>query len=294
MTNFQKHKLNNLRRARFIETVLFGAFAYLYTSVLQGERLLAILRNYANNAKNIEQILNIEPWHIGLVAMTCTMLITAIFLKYLPPPHSEKRPLWKTLSGIFIVIFFFCLLTSPNEENTIEQKMERQILQGKYEDALKTGATRENPSIKILEARITALEQLSILNEDFFLYPIGNHIPIPFPGTSNSESSARKHLEYLLSRNLPKLGEACKTYPRDSLQRAEKEALVLYAHTWIHPSFVYTDTAIETNYKDFQNFRHKIRKTYQGKKNHLVMEANVLKETYGQTYWYYFYYGQHR
>ena len=56
---------------------------------------------------------------------------------------------------------------------------------------------------------------------------------------------SRARFAFLLSRDLHHLGEACKYLPADSLQQAEKEALVLYTHTWLHAECSFSDAAIE-------------------------------------------------
>lgn len=293
MTSAYSHKKDNLRRVQLLKIVLFGAFAYFYVSTLQGERIAAYLRQYATTAENVNRILEISPWHLGLVAMAMAVFLAALWVKYVPDRQC-KWPLWQKMLAIFVVIVALCSLTSPKEEKTIEQRMERLNLRGEYAAALKAGATRENPSAAILEQRIIALEHLGTLNEDFFLYPIGDTAPYLSACAKDTlqASPEKKAFHCLLSRDLAQLAKICKALPPDSLRRAEAEALVLYAHTWLHPEYVYSDAAVEANYSDFQKMRKELRKRYNSKQTFSMPELNLMREAYGQTYWYYYYYGQ--
>ena len=292
MANCFKCKPNDLRRARFIVAVLFGAFAYFYTVTLQGESVLACLRQFATSAEGAERLLLVEPWHVGGVAMASAMLASAVLLKCMPL-HVANVDWRKVLWGTFAAMFLFCLLTSPAEERTIELRMQRLNQKGEYADALKTGATRENPSTVILHERMVALEHLGTLGEDFFAFPLGKEIPA-VTSRFASVSSSRVRLGLLLARDLQHLGKICKHLPADSLQQAEKEALVLYAHTWLHADCCFSDAAIEANYLDFQHMRKEIRREHHISGHHSIIETNLMREAYGRTYWYYYYYGQRR
>lgn len=293
MTSAYSHKKDNLRGVQLLKIVLFGAFAYFYVSTLQGERIAAYLRQFATTAEDMGRILEIMPWHLGLVAMAMAVFLAALWVKYVPTRYC-KWPLWQKMLVPFALILFFCSLTSPKEEQTIEQRMERLNLRGEYAAALKAGATREAPSAAILEQRITALEHLGTLNEDFFQYPIGDIAPYlsAYVKDTLRASPEKKAFHCLLSRDLAQLAKICKTLPSDSLKRAEAEALVLYAHTWLHPEYVYSDAAMEANYSDFQKMRKELRKRYNSKQTFSMPELNLMREAYGQTYWYYYYYGQ--
>ena len=141
--------------------------------------------------------------------------------------------------------------------------------------------------------RMVALEHLGTLGEDFFAFPLGKEIPT-VTSRFASVSSSRVRLGLLLARDLQHLGKICKHLPADSLQQAEKEALVLYAHTWLHADCCFSDAAIEANYLDFQHMRKEIRREHHISGHHSIIETNLMREAYGRTYWYYYYYGQRR
>ncbi len=293
MTLSTTFSMQILRRARFIGIVLFGAFVYFYASRLQAERLLFWLRSQAQSDSQLQQILQLQPFHIGLAAMTIAMGIAVIAVRGL---HFRQRPpLLQTLMMLFAAIFLLCTFTSPDEQTTIVQRMERLNLTGHYDEALLTGRTCEQPSAAIVQERIIALEHLGILGESFFTSPLGHSLPAPgfFISAGNHPTPhARLRLHSMLERNLPALAEQCKNIPTDSLQRAEQEALTLYNHKSANPILVYHNAAIETNYNDFTSLQKKIRTQTNAKKGKPSWaEANQMREAYGETYWYYYYYG---
>ena len=62
-----------------------------------------------------------------------------------------------------------------------------------------------------------------------------------------------------------------------------KEALVLYTHRRSNPSIVYHDNVMDTDFEDFQQMDHKYANETE--------KQNALRDTYGNTYWYYYEYG---
>lgn len=287
----KKHSNLFLRRARFIGIVLFGAFVYFYTSRLQAEQILHILREQAQTPEQSQQILQLQPWHIGLAAMTLLVGIAVIVVRVMPVRIFHSLP--RSLGLIFCTIFLFCVLTSPDEQSVIQQRMERLNLIGLYDEAAKTGERYENPTAEILKQRIIALENQGCLGEKFFTSPLGRTLPDStfFLSGQEPDSAARIRLFCMLRRDLPRLAELCATLPSDSLQRAEEEALVLYNHKSANPLLIYQNTAVETNYNDFTALQKTLRKESPLKGKPSKAEANAMREAYGDTYWYYYFYG---
>lgn len=70
----------------------------------------------------------------------------------------------------------------------------------------------------------------------------------------------------------------------DSLPKHYKEALMLYTHRRLHPKVVYKNAVMEADFQDFQTLERKYSN---------AMERNAaLRDTYGNTYWYYYLYGK--
>ena len=287
----KKHSNLFLRRARFIGIVLFGAFVYFYTSRLQAEQFLHLLREQALSQEPSPQILQLQPWHIGAAAMTLSMGMAVIIVRAIPVNafHSLSR----SLTLIFCATFLFCALTSPDEQSVIQYRMERLNLINRYDEAARTCERYEHPTAEILKQRIIALENQGCLNEQFFTSPLGRALPDSafFHAGQEHHSAARIRLLSLLQRNLPRLAALCAALPKDSLQRAEEEALVLYNHTSAAPLFIYHNTAVETNYNDFTALQKKLRYSNALKGKPSGAEANTMREAYGDTYWYYYFYG---
>ena len=62
------------------------------------------------------------------------------------------------------------------------------------------------------------------------------------------------------------------------------EALVLYSHLRTKPKVTYNNTLTETNYKDFVEFSEKYKDR--------LTRANAVRQHYGDTYWWFYYYGK--
>ena len=59
-----------------------------------------------------------------------------------------------------------------------------------------------------------------------------------------------------------------------------KEALTLYIHRRSKPVIEYHDNVVDTDFQDYQQLEHK----YANKQE----MQNAIRDTYGNTYWYYF------
>lgn len=288
-----------LRRARHLHVVLFGAFVYAYTSVLQGERILAFLHD-----RGIDTFcsLPLVPWMVGI---PCTLIALGAALlwrrsHHMPPTWSGQR----RLAAMVLLAFVVCLVTSPSENDVLEQKMERLNRQEKHDACLDVSRNYAHPTSGILEQRILALTATGQLYEDFFTLPLApDSLMLNLDGCP-------EELALLLHRDLDGFARLLKAridsapHALHSLQRAEWEALVLYNHRRANPIIVTTDPRlategdacegknIEANYRDFCDYEQKA--THNDKHYTPLELANVIGEVYGDTYWHYFFYGQYR
>jgi len=90
----------------------------------------------------------------------------------------------------------------------------------------------------------------------------------------------------LLDKNLDRfVAEIKRTYIADSipLPKHYKEALVLYVHRRTHPMVVLHDDVMEADFQDYQALEHKFADAMQ--------TQAALRDAYGNTYWYYYQYG---
>lgn len=256
----------NLRRARHLHVVLFGAFVYCYVAHLQVERLLVLLQSDA-----------LPEWILGLSAALFAMLALVIVRQFCHLPKSWNAE--RRLVLFIILAFLFGLLTSPTESDTLELKMARLNRLGRYDETLAVSRSFAHPTNAIISHRVDAMRATGTLNDDFFSYPgrYADYSPAPCDTV----------LGYLLNRNLPALARHLKSKNPRQLQRYEREALVLYNRLCSSPVYVYHDANTEANYSDFKAFESK-QKHYS-----LIEKTNIIADTYGDTYWYYYFYGKY-
>ena len=69
------------------------------------------------------------------------------------------------------------------------------------------------------------------------------------------------------------------------LPKQYREALILYTHLREHPYLVYHDAVMDADYDDYQDMSRK----YPNR----VEQFSQLKDTYGKTYWFYFFTHRH-
>lgn len=276
------HKLT-LRRARHLHVVLFGAFVYCYLGVLQGERILASLHNSGIDTLGSTPL---AAWHIALPAALLAMGAFALWQRHhhLPQEWSGQ----KRLAIMVTCAFALCLATSPSETSTLQLRMERLNRQGQYAKSLKASKDYAHPNADILRQRIVALSAENMLFDKFFTYPLADNTTMTHLGNCPEE------LTLLLRRDLDAFASlinrrvATDSSALDHLQRAEREALILYAHRRETPIILYTEPNTEANYRDFCDFRSRLTT------GSPIEQANIIGDSYGDTYWHYFYYGDCR
>lgn len=272
----------NLRRAHHIQIVLFGAFLYCYAAHLHYPTITALLRLSP---------LEISPQQIGVLTAALGMLIVTLTARFshFPKSWSGERRLLICIAATFI----FCLATSPSEQEAAYDRAEYYRIRGEYEQALTVTERIAHPSPKILAQRALLLTlDGDRLCENFFTYPIGQGISPDSLSIRQLPSSHITHLHALLHRNLNALAQQLKSTPHDSLQRAEREALILYKHLHANPIIVLNDENTEANYRDFCALQEKLQ--HSPRHYSPVELANIIGDTYGDTYWHYYLYGKYR
>ena len=65
-----------------------------------------------------------------------------------------------------------------------------------------------------------------------------------------------------------------------TLPKHYREALVLYTHLRSNPLVDYHDDILDADYRDYQDLEHKYANPQERK--------NMIRDTYGKTYWYYY------
>lgn len=272
----------NLRRARHIQVVLFGAFVCCYVAVLHYEHVVHWFM--------LHSLPVLSPLTLGLPAGIVAMGFYLIV--------SRLHHLPRSWSGEFRLCLFiclttlFCILTSPTESSTLNLKMQRLASQGRYAEAVEVSSRYTHPTTDILRQRVICLHHQHSLCAEFFTYPYGTGFTpaqiTTLVASVPASSRQRKSFECLLRRDLDALAHHLHDVPPDSLKQAEREALVLYNRQRQQPLFVYTDPSLEANYHDFSDMQHRLLTDSHDYSSTQV--ANFIYELYGNTYWFYYHY----
>ena len=91
---------------------------------------------------------------------------------------------------------------------------------------------------------------------------------------------------YLLDRRIDVFAaNVFRYYPNNNeLPKHYREALILYMHQRTNPVVVYSNNLMETDYQDFQDLENKYKNRAE--------RINALRSVYGNTYWFYYNYGE--
>lgn len=309
-----------LRRVRILLYALFGVFIFFYTGVLKGESLTARLYHFTEGA------FLINPIYFGVGALFLTLLVIYLLQQFLLPKVCSQCPkvtLHRSLGILLVVCFSMGFLTPADEAQTLELKMARLCLQGRYRTALSVGENFFQPTPQLLALRAFALTQLQNdtlhipLAENFFVYPLppkANSAMLELDSTAVGvapyysslmcrktqastalQHSRRQHLlliGLLLDRKLEDFSlslppNLINDSRPETLSTTYREALVLYRRTHSHPFILYNDATSEANYQDFLDLRQKLRTTHP---HSTIAESNLLRSDYGKTYWYFYLY----
>lgn len=232
--------------------------------------------------------------------------------------------LWKNLGLMTIMFFLVCAMANTDEVFHYRLKAERYIRSNDYEKALQVGEKSTDTDASLTMLRAFALSRSKQLGERLFEYPMpkgGSRLLLPdekdikcMSFSSNEiikQLSIRKkgrteamsyllYIErqglalksatdyilcgYLLDKNIDAFAhEITKKYNVESpsLPKHYKEALTLYTHLRANPVVVYHNEVADADYSDFQKLK--------AENNSKSFTTNV-RDTYGQTYWYYYFY----
>lgn len=236
-----------------------------------------------------------------------------------------SRRMW--INVMFLSAGFILISCCSNYDDVMRfrLKVERMIASGRYDKALGAGYYAADTDASLTMLRIYALSKSNRLGERLFGYSLsgGSGALLPdgkdvkflllddalvygYVGLDAAEYrgfSALKHrffkekgcngpladyvlCGYLLDKNLEGFVKsllACGIKDFSSLPRHYREALVLYCRTRSGHILTYKNEAMDADYADMQAF---------GKKYMLSPKErhSAVKDAYGRTYWYYYYY----
>lgn len=215
---------------------------------------------------------------------------------------------WINLFELIVMMLLVILMGNGNQTFHERMKMERLMMQRQYAEALEVGKQSLETDSSLTMLRVACLHRTGEMGEKLFTYPLvgGSKAMIPDSVTTkslmwvtpkwmhpmkNGKLMYVKPDDYqlcglLMDKDLDKfVVEVQKAYRLDSvaLPKHYKEALILYTHRRSHPKVVYKNAVMEADFQDYQALERKYANP---------QERNAaLRDTYGNTYWYYYQYG---
>lgn len=252
---------------------------------------------------------------------------TILYITRIKPAHipATSGQMWKSLLAMCVLFFITCAIGNTNRVFHYRLRAEGLIRNKNYEEALMVGDKSDDTDESLTMLRIFALSRTKQLGERLFEYPIpkgGSEMLLPNERNvkcmSFSEADIIKTLSirkkgtmkamqylryienqglamrsvtdyllcgYLLDKNLDGfVKEITRKYNviSPTLPKHYKEALTLYTHMRANPLLVYHSEVMDADYADFQ----KLEKTY----NDEVLRKSYVRDTYGNTYWYYYFF----
>lgn len=230
-------------------------------------------------------------------------------------PHSFgwlSRYAWLNIAQLLVMMVGVLFVGSNDRLFHERMRMEHLMRLRQYDQALQVGRESLQTDSSLTMLRIACLAQTGELGSRLFTYPLTGGSEAMSPnGTSvrtvmwkapkwmeePSPWMKKHHLIYrvpedyklcalLLDRNLDDfVRELLRHYTpgKDTLPTHYKEALLLYCHRRRQPIVEYRDNVMEADLADFQ--------TLEDKHTQAAERQAALRDTYGNTYWYYYLYG---
>ena len=235
-----------------------------------------------------------------------------------------SRLMWVNMIEIIIMMFVVCLVCGSNDTFRYRMKLENYIISKDYNKAIKVGIGQAKTDSSLTMLRIYALAHEGRLGDHLFEYPLvgGSHAMLPngtsvkcmmystdslysFFGAKPKEVlepkayfdlmikkgyPSRQLYDYiicadLMDKNLDAFVKDIRKYYKIGINipKHYREALTIYTHLRANPVIVYHDNIMDADFQDLQDLI---------KKNpDLRLRKNAIKDTYSNTYWYYYMYG---
>ncbi len=243
--------------------------------------------------------------------------------------ETEYNPMFfLPLSVWFVALLMFAAAYGGAVPAKLHQQlvMETLIKSGNSEKALEVGKRDTDTDSVLTSLRVLALANEGLLGDHLFEYPLQGKSAAMMPNgksvkwlTLNAKTLdtlfvvPTSHDEYITLNGLEKWAEEHKLtkpaydyllcgylldrridvfaanvfryYPNNNeLPKHYREALTLYMHQRTNPVVVYSNNLMETDYQDFQDLENKYKNRTE--------RINALRSVYGNTYWYYYNYGE--
>lgn len=245
-------------------------------------------------------------------------------MSYSVPHYTLLGELWRNL--LLMAAMFICVCLCGNSDRLFHYRLrvESLLKSGNYAEAIKVGAKSDDTDASLTMLRIYALSCQRQLGERLFEYPVvgGSSALLPnsdsvrclfypesriFKALSIRRKGRMSPMEYLLyiennglamkpvtdyllcgfllDKNLDGFVNAIRykyNLSSPSLPKHYREALTLYTHLRANPVLVYHNEVLDADYADFQELERK----YTDKRK----RESYVRDTYGGTYWFYYFY----
>ena len=267
-------------------------------------------------------------WTLGLpvLLLLCCFALWAVsaadFLTF-SSSMPACRSVWINMLVLLLSMLMSCCFSNSDKTYHARIHMEQCMMNADYDGALATARSVCKPDGNITMLTAYSLSKKNLLGEKLFEYNVFGGSESLTPGGLNTKlcmlpdssfynylggwyvqrMSTKRYLDYqrrhgrlnkasvdyLLCSYLldKKLDAFAYTLPRyyainDSLPKHYKEALVLYVHKRANPRFVYENNVMNADFQDYQKIEHE--------SSGALERQNKLRDTYGNTYWYYYQY----
>lgn len=267
-----------------------------------------------------------KAWIASIIIFVLLLAVNRM-IKGLPRSvhFSSVSDIFRDLAiNVGVIIGMIAMVFGMANTNDIDHEMLRQevlISKDRYDEVLSPFKKQNFSNDHLTTLRAFALAKTNGIGEHFFEYPVNSNSDALLPSENNpmlvvpekqifkfiggkpaEGMKARRCLQILKWRN--QLSDDARDYlylaflldkdldgfvnclAKDSvnvktLPKHYREALTLYNHLRTQPEIDYSMPEMDTDYDDFEALK---------KKNHVkLLRENALRESYGNTYWYYYF-----
>lgn len=288
----------------------------------------AILLTFITGGRQTED-LNLFFGFIACMSLiaVCLYVIFSKCIRNFIRTNSEKinnnsfiKNLWINLLIITVHFMYVCAFSNSDRLFHARLHVLQSLCEKDYDEALSTIVKLETSDRQLTTLIVYTLSKKNMLAERLFEYPlrggsvsllpdstltskfgfdeIYHHLNLKIPGNQihnsiefirhgkgiNKQAADYILCGYLMDKNLDAFVENITKYYdiNDLLPKHYREALTLYVHSHTAPKVIFKNSIMDADFQDYQNMEHDITDTEERK--------NKLRDTYGNTYWYYYQY----
>lgn len=221
-----------------------------------------------------------------------------------PLQHGQNfsRIMWVNLAQMMVMSFIMVSIANHDRMFHLRMRMEGLMVQGKYQEALMVGKRSLDADSSLTMLRMACLHRTGEMGEKLFTYPLVGGSKVMLPNGEDVQAllwkmprfkNGKLPIDYklcalLLDKDLDQFVIELPKYYRvesQDMPRHYREALTLYTHRRENPRIVYHHSVMEADYQDYQALERKFSDPEK--------KQTALRDIYGNTYWYYYQYGDY-